>query len=601
LGLAGRVLAAIADAVVAVDRDGTICCWTPATERLVGVPAAKAIGQQVTSIFPGLVRNDPIEVTTLGGAEKLDSIHSLGKSGLLFALSTTPLRDEHGSVAGTVALVRPMDGWLDPDERAERPKRQWHRTLRAIVQELVEGAAEDPSGIDAPEALARMLVARANKLIPGAECVLAIVPWDERERLRVVAGAGPWAERQVGAEWPQTGTLAGRSLQDGRALESARLCELGEPIRELAESCVHSGRFVPLQSACPLPDGRHTLGVLAFYRTTRTYFTPYERRLIAEFSRLVTLSLERPHVLRSVCETLARLGNGVDVAFELAMTLDASEVAGSVVRQAAESVEAGRTEPPRGPAGRLAQRFGLVRRVAPQPRPPLEADGSRPSKSHCPRVESRPVADGLPEQVLNALADAVIAIDRDGQVIVWNPAAERLLGILADEVLGQPLPEVGISMGKLLVGRRRRVTLRRRNGGELPTTVTTTTLPGQHGWMVLLVNDMTPWIGPASTNMTGADALIDRASGAANPAHSDVDEDQVVRLNWTAGNSVETRMLGFLALLLPARERMRFVVEATANLGFCDSLLQRIGFLLAMAIGTPRLAFMLRRRPSAES
>jgi PAS domain-containing protein len=280
--------------------------------------------------------------------------------------------------------------------------------------------------MDASEALAATLVERTTELIPDAECVLAIVPREERECLKVVAGAGSWAVRQIGTEWPRTGTLAGRSLRDGRALESPRLWELGEPNPDQTE-----GR------------GMHS----------------------------------------------------------------------------------------------------------------------------------------------------IIAVDRNNQVIVWNPGAERLLGIMTDEALGQPLPELGIPIGKLLLGRERRATLRRRGGGEFPTTVTTTALPGPDEGTVLLVKDMTPWIGPASRNMTGTGTLLDLA----DPARDYVNDDEVVRLDWTASHNVETRILGFLAWLLPARERVRFVVEATANLEFCDSAFQRIDFLLATAIGTPRLAFMLRR------
>jgi signal transduction histidine kinase len=340
--LADRVLDALADPVVAIDHTGTIVRWTPASERLLGVPAAKAIGQRVTSIFPGLLRNDPIEVATLGGAEKLDSVHRLGESGPLIALSTTPLRDGQGRIAGTVALVRPMGGWLDPVERAGRPRRQWHRTLGAIVQDLVEGAAEEPSAMDASEALARVLVGQARALLPGAECLLAVVPRERQERFQVIAGAGPWAEAQVGTEWPRTGTLAGRTLQDGRALESTRLRELGEPIAALKEGGMQAGRVVPLWSSRPLPDGRQALGVLAFYRRSRAYFTPYERRLIAEFARLVTLSLQRAELLRSASEAASRLETGVRVAFELAITLQPDEVIGKLVRLAAASVQADR-------------------------------------------------------------------------------------------------------------------------------------------------------------------------------------------------------------------------------------------------------------------
>jgi signal transduction histidine kinase len=340
--LADRVLAAVGDAVLAIDREGRIICWTGTSEQLFGMPARAVLGQRLTDVFPGLVRLDPIELSTLGGADRLEAVRRLGDSGPFIAVTTTPLREEGGGIAGTAALVRPMGGWLDPLERSGRPKRQWHRTLGQLVQELVEEAASDPSAMDASETLARMLVAQARRLLPGAECLLAVVPRETQERFRVVAGAGPWAERQVGTEWPRTGTLAGRTLQDGRALESTRLRELGEPIDALAKGGMRTGRLVPLWSARPLPDGRQALGVLAFYRTARTYFTPYERRLIGEFARLVTLALQRAELLRSASEAAARLRTGVDVAVELAITLDPDEVIGRLVRQAAASVDAER-------------------------------------------------------------------------------------------------------------------------------------------------------------------------------------------------------------------------------------------------------------------
>src|SRR5262249_2789362 len=156
-----------------------------------------------------------------------------------------------------------MGGWLNPAEGAGRPRRQWHRTLGGIVQEMVEGVVEDPSAMDASDELARMLIGQARRLLPGTECLLAVVPQERPERFRVIAGAGPWTERQVGAEWSRAGTMAGRCLQDERALESTRIQELGEAIPGLRGSGMHTMRVVPLWSSRPLPDGRQALGVLA--------------------------------------------------------------------------------------------------------------------------------------------------------------------------------------------------------------------------------------------------------------------------------------------------------------------------------------------------
>lgn len=43
------------------------------------------------------------------------------------------------------------------------------------------------------------------------------------------------------------------------------------------------------------------------------------------------------------------------------------------------------------------------------------------------------------QQLVEAIADAVIVADRDGVITLWNPAAERLFGFAEAEALGQSL------------------------------------------------------------------------------------------------------------------------------------------------------------------
>jgi signal transduction histidine kinase len=196
--------------------------------------------------------------------------------------------------------------------------------------------------MDASEALARMLVGQARRLLPATECLLAVLGRERQDHFHILAGGGPWAERQVGKNWPRAGTLAGRVLQEGRPLESTRMHKIlglrGEP----AEGGVMAGRMVPLASPRPLPDGRQALGVLGFFRDSLSYFTPYERRMISEFARLVSLSVERAELLSSAAEAAARLRTGVDVAVELAVSLKPDEVIGRLVRRAAAAVDAER-------------------------------------------------------------------------------------------------------------------------------------------------------------------------------------------------------------------------------------------------------------------
>ena len=43
------------------------------------------------------------------------------------------------------------------------------------------------------------------------------------------------------------------------------------------------------------------------------------------------------------------------------------------------------------------------------------------------------------ERLVQAAGDAIIAADPEGRIVSWNPAAERIFGFTAQEVLGQTL------------------------------------------------------------------------------------------------------------------------------------------------------------------
>jgi PAS domain S-box-containing protein len=45
----------------------------------------------------------------------------------------------------------------------------------------------------------------------------------------------------------------------------------------------------------------------------------------------------------------------------------------------------------------------------------------------------------LSEALLGSPSDAIIATDRDGRIVFWNPGAERIFGFSAPEAMGQSL------------------------------------------------------------------------------------------------------------------------------------------------------------------
>jgi hypothetical protein len=63
----------------------------------------------------------------------------------------------------------------------------------------------------------------------------------------------------------------------------------------------------------------------------------------------------------------------------------------------------------------------------------------------------------------------------------------------------------------------------------------------------------------------------------------------------TATNNGSGWVVTVLARSLPASNRSRFVAEQRGNLGDCEHWWQRVDHLVSLAIGTPRLAWMIRR------
>ena len=92
--------------------------------------------------------------------------------------------------------------------------------------------------------------------------------------------------------------------------------------------------------------------------------------------------------------------------------------------------------------------------------------------------------------VLALVADSIICTDKDGRILVFNPAAELSFGYTAEEVIGQPvelllpdgdrLPHIaqvrGFARGTVpqarLMGRRREIRGRRKNGEVFPAEAT---------------------------------------------------------------------------------------------------------------------------------
>jgi signal transduction histidine kinase/putative methionine-R-sulfoxide reductase with GAF domain len=190
---------------------------------------------------------------------------------------------------------------------------------------------------------ARLAAQQAANMLPGVQVMVAIVPPDSQRSFRLVAGVGPWPDDMVGTLVPFESTLASRCIAEMRTIETTAIREPGESLRSRsADHTVETSRLIPLTTDQPLPDGRTALGVLGFYRGGGRPFATEERELMDEFGKRVSLALHRAELLEAAQTTAERLQTGIEVAVELAASLDLPEITRRVLRRAVTAVQAGR-------------------------------------------------------------------------------------------------------------------------------------------------------------------------------------------------------------------------------------------------------------------
>jgi PAS domain S-box-containing protein len=107
------------------------------------------------------------------------------------------------------------------------------------------------------------------------------------------------------------------------------------------------------------------------------------------------------------------------------------------------------------------------------------------------------------EQLISSAGDAIVSVDGEGNIRGWNPAAERIFGQGADQVVGQPfaglVPPDPLRNARAALSRENPVrafdvTTKRADGRPLNLAVTLSYLPGRDGGpagMLAIVRDMT--------------------------------------------------------------------------------------------------------------
>jgi PAS domain S-box-containing protein len=130
----GNILQNMADAVVAVNREGRITLFNRAAEKLFGKPSEQAIGKQCRDIIGK--ETSLLDETLASGQEVRDQEVSYQMNGhkVIFSVTTTLLRNTQGEIDSAVAVLKDLT-----------EKRAWEERLRR--QEKLTAMGELASGV----------------------------------------------------------------------------------------------------------------------------------------------------------------------------------------------------------------------------------------------------------------------------------------------------------------------------------------------------------------------------------------------------------------------------------------------------------------------
>jgi len=334
---ASRILQALGDPIIAVDLTEDVVVWTPAAEQLLGYAAHEVLGRKLPDVG---IRLD----TLLPGRERRLTLRRWDGGTVPATVTATPLVGREGDLQGVVLLVKDLTPWIGSavEEAASTEALIVEERLGAAFRGIVEATGFDLERGGRLVPLAHSLAEQGRRLLPALSCLITIVPAARQDSFYCLAGAGPLAENVVNQSFLREGTVMGVALAENRVVESSDMQRRSGDPELFLEAGVQTMRAVPMSTQEPLPDGRRALGAIEFFRPEARPFAPAERRLLDDFGRLVSLSLERAEFRATAERTGARLQVAVDVALDLARSLDVQEVVSRLVRRAAVATGAER-------------------------------------------------------------------------------------------------------------------------------------------------------------------------------------------------------------------------------------------------------------------
>jgi PAS domain S-box-containing protein len=472
--LLGSILSNMADAVLVTDDHGRVLAFNPASERLLGVSEAdvgsadwqkryRAFGQDKVTPLP----HRELPLTRAIRGEQVNDLevflrHDHVPRGHWLSVSGGPLRDGRGSVKGGVIVCRDVT----PRKRAER---------RLAAQYAVTRALADA---DAPEQAAPDVL---QALCVGLGWDVAAL-WVVREGAGVLHCAGVWHRPALAVEEFVAASRAAAFFPGegvpGRVWGSGRDAWIPDLAADDNFTRLAPAQAAGLRAAYAFParSGGALVGVVEGYSRSMERPDADALSMTAALGSQIGHVLERQRVEHALRESEAFYHSLVESLpqnifrkdLEGRVTFGNQRYCAMLGRPLKELI--GRTDFDLFPADLAAKYRGDDLRVQ-ESGVPLELveehvlPGGK--KLHV-QVIKTPIRDGQGKvigtqgmfwdvterkraeevvaaserryrQLTEATLDGIVVADREGRVTLFNPAAERIFGYRAAEVVGKPL------------------------------------------------------------------------------------------------------------------------------------------------------------------
>lgn len=175
------------DAILSVDRGGTVVSWNPGASRMFGYSEAEMVGEPVDKLIPPDRRDerDRISARVFAGEESGQLVtQRLHRDGTLVDVSLTgsPIRDSAGEIVGASAIIRDITDWLRSQEELERSQAQLVHAQRVAHMGSWELSISD-GRVSCSQELLRIFGTEQGEAELTAEDFLTLVHPADREQV----------------------------------------------------------------------------------------------------------------------------------------------------------------------------------------------------------------------------------------------------------------------------------------------------------------------------------------------------------------------------------------------------------------------------------